>query len=1052
MNLKFFTKVSFVLLLLITHVMYGFAQDKDISGQISDQSTGVPLAGVSVRLKGGSKVVVTDEKGHFSLRAVPRDATLILSHVGFEQREVKVGAGTSLNFTLLSSEKKLEDFVVVGYGSQRKPTLTGAIVSIGGKELEDIPTGNLATTLQGRFAGISVNGGTSRPGGNATIIIRNPQLLSKDGGTLSPLYVIDDVIRTEADFNLLDPTEVEDISILKDAAAAIYGVRSSQGVVVVRTRRGKAGKARISFNSSVASTGATMLPKMMDGYQLATYLNDMNFAGGKQPEDNVIYTPDELEHFKNNNFNWLDNAWKSSMQARQTINVSGGTDKATFFAGASYFYQNGNLDNINNSKWTFRASADVKLATGLKTSLSVSGDLANDDMYLLKQGGENAENDVKGLLYTPGYTPPYVNGLPVKMSNAGNQNTIDAFHFFEVQRLGNYSKSRNTGLNIIANMEYQLPFLKGLTAKVQYAKNLDNTFPKQFGTRYKVYAFTMLGEHKHIYGGEPILPAVSLTNGNRVYLKPSYSDSYQLNAYLSFNRQFGKHEVSALAVVEQTESVYDDVQAYTDGPTDGAPDNTRFAFGEMNVWETEREAGTLGYIGRVNYNYSNKYLLELAFRYDASTRFAEEYRWGFFPSAALGWVVSEENFFKSGVRFMDYLKLRMSAGHLGSDATKDWSYIQRYTPLSNGGPVFGGDNNRGVGTKPEQMPNPKARWDDNLKFNIGLETRFLRDRLSATVETFYDHRYNMLTSLTASVPWLIGSAIASENYSTVNGYGYELSIGWKDRINKDFDYSINGFLSFNEAKAIKVDIDKGKISTYEDPTGLSTDMGVQGYHYEGMFRTQAEVDAYLSKNPDYTVFGQKPMPGMLYYRDIRGTKDPLTNKYDGPDGKIDENDQDWIAPKASNHYGFGFSIGVGYKGIRLDMIISGAFGGQSSIEGAARKQATPTSSRPEFWSDHWTPENPDATYPSPYYKDSYDVMSSFWFKSSFSLRMRMLNLSYALPSGLTSRMGFNGFKIYMNAMNPFNFYNPYSYKDNAMGSFDVYPNLRTIAIGLNVSL
>ena len=158
--------------------------------------------------------------------------------------------------------------------------------------------------------------------------------------------------------------------------------------------------------------------------------------------------------------------------ATKTINVSGGTDKATFFAGASYFYQNGNLDNINNSKWTFRASADVKLATGLKTSLSVSGDLANDDMYLLKQGGENAENDVKGLLYTPGYTPPYVNGLPVKMSNAGNQNTIDAFHFFEVQRLGNYSKSRNTGLNIIANMEYQLPFLKGLTAKVQYANNL----------------------------------------------------------------------------------------------------------------------------------------------------------------------------------------------------------------------------------------------------------------------------------------------------------------------------------------------------------------------------------------------------------------------------------------------------------------------------------------------------------------------------------------------------------------------------------------------------
>lgn len=1051
MNLKFFTKISFVLLLLITHVMYGFAQDHDVSGQISDQTSGAPLSGVSVRVKGGSKVVVTDVKGQFILRSVPKDVTLVLSHIGFEQKEVKAD-GKPLNISLLSSEKKLEDFVVVGYGAQRKPTLTGAIVSIGGKELEDIPTGNLATTLQGRFAGISVNGGTSRPGGAATIIIRNPELLSKDGGTLSPLYVIDDVIRTEGDFNLLDPTEVEDISILKDAAAAIYGVRSSQGVVVVRTRRGKAGKARINFNSSMASTSATMLPKMMDGYQLATYLNDMNFAGGKPATDPLIYTPDELEHFKNNNYNWLENAWKSSMLARQTINVSGGTDKATFFAGASYFYQNGNLDNINNRKWTFRASADVKLATGLKTTLSVSGDLSNDDKYLLKQGGENAENDVKGLLYTPGSTPPYINGLPVKMSSASNQNTIDAFHFFEVQNMNNYSRSRNNSLNIIANIEYQLPFIKGLTAKVQYAKNLDNSFPKQFGTKYKVYAFTMLGDHKHIYGGTPIMPAVTLTNGNRVYLKPSYMDSYQLNAYLSYNRQFGKHEISALAVVEQTESVYDEVEAYTDEPTDGAPDDIRFAFGARNIWETEKEAGTLGYIGRLNYNYDSKYLVELAFRYDASTRFAPQYRWGFFPSAALGWVISEENFFKSNVHFMDYLKLRLSAGHLGSDATKDWSYIQRYTPLANGGPVFGGNNVRNVGTKPEQMPNPAARWDDDLKFNIGLETRFMQDRLSATVETFYDHRYNMLTSLTASVPILIGSQIASENYSTVNGYGFELSLGWKDRINNDFDYSINGFLSFNESKAIKVDVEKGKIGTYEDPTGRSTDMGVQGYYYEGMFRTQADVDAYLAKNPAYTVFGQKPMPGMLYYRDIRGAKDPLTNIYAGPDGKIDANDQDWIAPKASNHYGFGFSIGAGYKGIRLDMIMSGAFGGQSSIEGAARKQATPTSSRPEFWTDHWTPENPNATYPNPYYKDSYDVMSSFWFKNSFSLRMRMLNLSYALPSSLINRIGFSGFKIYVNAMNPFNFYNPYSYKDNAMGSFDVYPNLRTVAVGLNVTL
>jgi TonB-linked SusC/RagA family outer membrane protein len=1044
-------KCSLACMLLLLQALCSFAQDKDVSGQVMNQDNGEPLEGVTVSVKGSNKSIFTNAKGVFTLKAVPAAATLKFSYIGFEDKELAVGDQTTFSVSLSKSNIQLEDVVVIGYGTQRKAHLTGAIVSVNVKDIEDIPVGSLAATLQGRMPGVAVSGGTTRPGNDASIVIRNPFILSKDGGTLSPLYVIDDVIRTEEDFNLLDASEVESISILKDASAAIYGARSSQGVVIIRTKRGKAGKPQLSYNSSIAFNDATQLPKMMTGDQLATYMNDLNIANGKPLTDPLIYTPDEIEYFKNNNYDWLGHAWKSSYVTRHAFNVSGGTDKATFFAGASYFYQNGNLDRINTDKWTFRASADVKLAQGLKAGLSVSGDLANKDMYLLKQGGENAENDMKGLLYTPGYSTPYVNGLPVKLSNASNQNTIDAFHFFEVQRLNNYNRSRNTGLNVMANLEYQIPFVPGLSAKVQYSKLLDNGFPKQYGTKYKVYSFSMLGDHKHIYGGDVISTTVIQNGTPRIYLKPSYSDQYQFDAYLNYSRKFGKHDVSAVVVVEQSESYYDDVQAVTDEPTEGAPDNQRFAFGTEDIFETSRETGSLAYIGRVDYGYDNKYLLQFQFRYDASTNFAPEYRWGFFPSVSAGWVISQEGFFNRNVRFVDFLKLRASAGHLGGDATKAYGYLQRYSPLQNGGAVFGGNNTRNVGTKLENMPNYAGRWDDDLKFNAGLDAAFLKSRLTTTVEAFYDHRYNMLTSLTASVPLLVGSVIASENYSTINGYGLEVSVGWKDQVSKNVNYYVNTFLSWSDAKSVKVDIEKGKIGTYEDPNGHSTDMGIQGYYYEGMFRTQADVDAFLAKNPGYTILGKAPLPGMLYYKDIRGAKNPATNEYAAPDGKIDENDQDWIVPKASNHYGFGISTGISWKGLRLDVVMSGSFGGQSSLEGAARKQATITSSRPSFWADHWTPENPNAQFPAPLYSAQYDVASSFWFKSSFNFRMRNLALSYALSPSFATRIGFNGFKVYVNVANPVNFYNPYSYKDNANGSYDAYPNMRTAAIGINAS-
>ncbi|WP_229312115.1 SusC/RagA family TonB-linked outer membrane protein [Larkinella punicea] len=1020
---------------------------ENITGVVKD-AKGEPLPGVNVLIKGTKTGTVSDIKGTFRLNLPKGDETLIFSYIGFKTQEVPVRGRTTFAVQLEEDAAALSEVVVVGYGVQKKVSLTGAVATIDMKSVQDLPVNSLSAALVGQLPGVGVSGGTSRPGENAQITVRNPIVLSKDGGTLRPLYVIDNVVRSEDDFNALDVSEVEAISVLKDAAAAIYGARSNQGVVVVSTKRGKAGTPKFSYSGSTGISDA-QLPTMMNGFEHATYLNDVNYAAGRLPTDPLIYTPDELAHFKSNNTDWLRQAWKPSTVQRHALNVSGGNEKATYFAGASYNAQNANFDNINSGKWTFRASADMQVTKNLKAALSLSGDLSDKKMYYLKQGGENAENDMRSLLYTPQFAPPYVNGLPVLLSNGGS-NDFGAFHFFEIQKSNNYTQTRSSGLNITANLDYSIPFVKGLKARVLYSRTVDNSFGKQYGTKYNVYNFSMLGDHKHIYGGD-VLKIVTLNNGDRVRANPGYTDTYQLNGYLNYDRQFGKHQISAIAFFEQSETHADNIAAMAEGVIIGGLDNMRYATGTQTTTETQSEVGFLSYAGRINYNYANKYLFETAIRYDASTKFAPEYRWGLFPSFSAGWVISEEPFFRDGVRWVDFLKLRGSLGFLGGDATKPYNWLTSYSIQTGKGAVFGGNADRPLIVAPNNaMANRQARWDDNTKYNIGIDAQFLKNRLSLGLDAFYDHRYNMLTSLTSSVPLLVGATLPSENYATVDGFGTEISLGWSDKIGSDWSYKVNGFFTWSDNKQIKIDVDRGKIGTFEDPLGKSSDMGFKAYNYLGMFRTQQDVDSYLEKYPGYTIFGAVPRPGMLYYEDVRGPKD-ASGQFTAPDGKITDADMQFLTKKANNHYGFGFNFSTSYKGLSVAAVISGSFGGQSSVESSARSQATPTANRPQFWANHWTPENPNAAYPSPYYRDNYNVESDFWFRSSTQVSVRNVNISYGLPTGFTSRLGLSNVRVYLVATNPLNLYNPFDYKTYA-GNYDAYPVLRSFSLGLNLGL
>lgn len=1056
-NLAWPTRSLCMLLLLLLSCMQLFAQQKTVTGKVISKETGKPVEGVTVAIKGSTQSAISNDRGEFSINVPSSESVLVFSYVGMGRQEKKVGAGTNVDVTLINDEKALDDVIVVGYGTQKRSHLTGSVGTVDVKAIQDLPVGNLSEALKGQIVGVGVAGGFSRPGEPATITIRNPIFFSKDGGSKEPLYVIDDIVRTKADFDLLDATEVENISVLKDAAAAIYGILGSNGVVVIKTKRGKSGRPSINYNASFGTADASYMPKMMNGYQQAQYLND--YLGGSKNWDTAAtaalatyYTPDELEYYKTHNYDWLEKAWQKSFEMRHTLNISGGNDRATYFAGFSYNTQNSNFDGLGYKRYTFRASSDIKLARGLKLGLSLSGNLADKKNTFNKQGNESLDNDWRTLVGASQFNPPYVNGLPILIPDAGTNSNINTYHYFAVHELDNYTKSYNTGMNFQAQLSYEIPFIKGLKAAVNFNKNIANSWGKQYGTKYNVYQFTTLGAHNHILD-TGIVKSFTFSNGDRVRLNPTIADNYQLNATVNYDRTFGKHQLNVLFGYEQSESNFDGVAGMIDGIVVGGLDNQNFGTGVQSSNETISEAGRLAYIGRLNYSYSNKYLLELQFRADASINFAPENRWGYFPSASAGWVISEEKFFNNLSRTVNYLKIRGSVGLLGLDATKSYQWLRSYTIQTGKAAVYGGNADRGLAVVTNvELANRDVHWDDVDKYNAGLDAKFLNNRLSVSIDGYLDRRSNMLSNLTSAPSILIGTPVPSENFGKANTFGYEVAANWRDNIGKNWGYNIAANFNWNDNKILVTDVAKGNIGTYLDPTGKSSDMGFLGYHSLGILRTQADVDALLSRMPGYTIFGLAPKPGMLYFEDIRGPQDPTTGKYAAPDGKINTEDQDFLKAKQENHYGLGLNWGVSYKTLSLNVISGMSWGGVGSVEGAARKLGNAYSNRPAFWSDHWSPTNTNAAYPTPYYNGSYDVATDFWLRSSFSFRVSTINLSYTLPSQMLKKIGVNSAKVYVVGINPFNFYNPYDYKDNANGSYDVFPQLRSFSLGLNVNL
>jgi TonB-linked SusC/RagA family outer membrane protein len=1118
MNLRLSKKfsLSFILLLLIS--VGSFAQVREVTGQVTD-ADGKPVSGVTVSVKGTAANVITDEKGNYRLMASP-DQTVVFTHISFAIKEVKVGAHPTISVSLSAADNKLDDVIVIGYGTQKQKNVTGSVVNVNLSKLTDQPVATITEALRGQVPGLSVQGGSSRPGVLPTLSIRQQFNLGKDGGNTNPLIIIDDVIQVDPGtglssmdrFNQLDISEVESITVLRDAAAAIYGSRASQGAILIKTKRGKQGAPKLSYSGKFETTDAVSHGKTMNAYEYGIFANRFIRGTGSSTVDNY-FTDAELEQMKTINYDWLKEAWKPATAMQHSLNVSGGSERATYFMGGSYYTQGANMGVNDFKRYTFRAGSELNVANGLKFSANLG--VANTNLsksftkISISDGsygsGGNEQVDYIQLLHMPKFIPWMYNigGVdryvspsmgPNKLGNVSGNTTISSTNYFAY--LNNGSKTTSKMFNYNANfaLAYEVPWIKGLSAKATYAIQSSSTTGDQVMlpvTLSRNGSGNKAGSHLYDSTTKWDAPVIN-TKQTRVSYTNSTGTTEQLNFYVNYDRSFGNHNIAAVFSGERAKNTYEDRTQLYENPVPGFYNGTSVTAGTINTSTTttnRKENGTLSYLGRVSYSYKSKYLLQFLLRSDASTRLAPKNYWGTFPSVSAGWVISDENFFRDNVNFVNFLKIRASVGKTGNDNIQAWRWKQMYNVATDKGTAFGTNGgNLTNGITPDVAPNPDIEWDKTIQRNFGLDLSLLQNRLSVTYDQYFNKSTNMLTDIkyATGVPFTVGGGYAELNYTNVNWWGSEISVTWKDKIANKVDYSINMNFGTGNSRTMKFfdqAFDYPSAMDTRRAAGNTSVTGVWGYKTwketstgDGILRTQEDIDNYwqyltdnasksgvsgaVAKYGDITAkTGMKK--GMVAYEDVRGALNTADGTYAGPNGMIDNNtEQDYVQLKKSNRtYGVNTNLSFSYKGISLSAQIATSWGGYSTIDWLRNATSSTASiwSQPVYLNDMFdATDNPTGKYPNMAAADFGGTNSdaSFWKISSFRSYVRSLTVGYTLPKDLVRKARLESARVYLSGNNLWDFYNPYPNKYRNM--YDApnvgYPTLRTWALGLNLGL
>ncbi|MBJ6369757.1 TonB-dependent receptor [Snuella sedimenti] len=986
----------------------------EISGTIVDEG-GVPLPGVSVVIKGTTKGTVTDIDGNYNINVNSSSDVLVFSYLGFMSQEIAVGNQKTINITMIEDVATLEEVVVVGYGTQKKKEVTSAVVSVDSEELNQSSVANISNALVGRLPGLVATQRGGQPGSNGSnLLVRG---ISTTGSS-APLIIVDGVQRS---FSQFDPNTIETITVLKDAsAAAVYGVRGANGVILITTKRGKSGKPVISYTSEITTTKPTQLPNYLGSYDYAVLFNEAKRNEGKAE----LYTADDLEKYRTGsdplthpNTDWYDVGLKdSAIQQQHTISISGGSEKVRYFASGGFISEGGLMPFSDYKRYNFRANLDFDITERLKVSLDMAGRQENR-----MSPSSGVGSYFSGLSrMAPNTIAYYSNGLPGPAAFGSNP--------IEAARSGGVSESTNNIFLANVNFEYKIPYIEGLTLKGYVAIDRLYNATKTIQKEYQIYNYNeSTQEYNPSTQGQSSL-SQSYFQGAPNSGSGAIDPTMTYNATLNYDTTIDDvHHITGLLGVEKAINkssgfnasrlnLVSDALPQLDFGDSGTAQNGGIAF----------NSARLGYIARVTYAYDEKYLFESAFRYDASENFAKENRFGFFPSFSLGWRLSQEDFMQN-VDFINELKLRGSWGRLGNDRISQFQYLDAFN--FSGSYILGGSPVQAI--RPGVIPNTEVTWETATTTNIGFNLEVMERKLGIEFDYFTKRTEDILEAPTRIVPNFVGASLPRENFGIVDNKGFEISTSYRNHVG-DFDYWIKA--NYTKAKNEIIEIGESTevpVNLRETGRSIGSRFGLIA---EGFFQSQDEIDNHADQGPNIA-------PGDIKYKDING------------DGTINNDDRDFIGVVSSPNIIYGFSFGGSYKGFDFSAQFQGAADFNVYL---SEEAAFPFFNGGKVLAQHldrWTPETPNARFPRTLTEDTNNRrVSSFWLQNADYIRLKNVEIGYNFSSDLISKLKLDQLRLYVSGLNIFTISDIENFDPEApSGRGAFYPQTRSFTLGLNVS-
>jgi len=1047
--MKKLTKMLLLVLGTATFMLapgFSYAQETvKVKGRVVEAKDKTPLAGATIKQVNGNKSVVADTEGKFEID-LPAKSKITVSMVGHAPQTINA-SGKEMVIELEIGNGNLDEVVVIGYTAVKRELLTGSVANIKMKDADrEVPTTNVGNLLAGRVAGLDVSTPSGVPGSAPGLSVRTYLSYNRDGATRPGiLYVIDGKISGQGDFNNLSPNEIDNISVLKDAATtAVYGSRAAGGVIVVTTKRGKSGKPVISYGFN------TGYDKRANGVELTSAVEQGKiFSTIYGPTHPAYWQQSDYDYFNQHDFGggygWgfslIDDVFRDPFTKTHNLSITGGSEKVKYFVGGSYVNQQGFLKGLDYDKYNMRANITADLTKDI--NIFAGFGLNNNKTEQNSWGGGNADDLYNKLrVWQPWYPTFSKSGAPVDYYWIGNMAA-------EVQGLGGYRKFDYLKPVITLSGTYKVPYIEGLSFKTSFIKSYTNSRFKSFRKLYYMTRLKVISnliwdlDDANALGKYPSagMGPENLTQEAR------WSNDQQLNMQLNYDRAFGKHHISGYLGYERAEintggmlaqvrnfPIYttDQWWATSTAPTD---DDV-----SKNTGYSETSDGRKSWFGQLFYDYEGKYLANFTYRYDGSMKFAPDKRWGFFPGGSVGWIVSKENFFH--VKGIDLLKVRASVGLSGNDAPGGWQWQATYRQGSSF--WLGTNAAQNLGITYRGVVNPNITWEKHLNKNIAVDINFLK-HFNATAEYWRNDVSDILAPRIASVPATFSLPLPDENYGKTKAWGVDLSLGYGNRFGQVlFNTTVN--LSYGDGKFVE----KDQNITYPYDNELNQSFSrIIGYTVDRMLRTEAEATAFMQANPNYKFAGVVPKAGNFVYKDLSGP--------DGkPDGIVDRWDRS-ILEKRNIPVVLGWNLNAEWKGFSIAATFNGRVGAQKSYNDLAGGVEWNRNWR-DWATDSWTPERTNATLPGKVW--SYDspeyarntAFSNFWYASGSFLRLKFLTVSYSIPAKLYQKFGISNIKFYASGSNLFvisKFNN--KYYDPELGSGFAFPIIKSYNAGFNVS-